>query len=325
MWIFATFACQQSDVTYNRRSAAAGAATDQSDRSRFDDDSSFDPNDPCGTEKAFGYQYGQNSSRSAQKTFIVGGDAASQDDLVTRSTVKIHLGNGHCTGTLIGLNQVVTAAHCFQEITSASQISLGFGGSGSVDPGLRVTGAMRHPSYQGILGTEENGYLDVTFYDVAVITFEGTIDDQYYPVVVGSTEDEVSSGTEVIVAGYGAYSEQDNLLRPLTQVNTTVDEVLTDLREIQLTGGEGKGACYGDSGGPTYVFDQTQSCLKVVGTTTGPGRNSNYTCNYGSGTMMDITTYKGWIKCALEDLGSPLGYLDSDSSEQACQNNEAIF
>ena len=41
----------------------------------------------------------------------------------------------------------------------------------------------------------------------------------------------------------------------------------------QLEGGKGLGACYGDSGGPTYVVNkEDRSCLQVVGSTTGPGK-----------------------------------------------------
>ncbi|MFW7379967.1 MAG: S1 family peptidase [Oligoflexus sp.] len=314
-------ACQEPQ-TYDRRVTAANGSGGVNSNNRFGDGNDLDPNDPCGAEKAFGYAF-QGSEQTG--AYIVGGRVATTTDLVTRSTVKVHLGAGHCSGTLIGPNHVVTAAHCFQDATSASQVRLGFGENGNPDLNIAVTGFVVHPKYEGIFGTENGGYLERVFYDVAVISFEGDVSNDYYPVVVGDSSKEAKPGSSVLVAGYGAYFETDRRVRPLSLVETEVGDLLTDLREIQLSGGEGKGACYGDSGGPTYTLDSRRSCLKVVGTTTGPGRNSDYTCEYGSGTMMDITTYKGWMKCAFEDLNYPLTYLADDASRSDCSLNTPIF
>lgn len=283
--------------------------------------------DPCGAVSAFGYPY--NGPQSGPSIAIVGGRQANPADLVYRSTVKIHLGQGYCTGTLIGPNQIVSASHCFynqnnQRINNLNGIQIGFGENGNPDPNLRVTGVLTHPRYIG-LPANQNGFLPQILYDVAVLTFDGTLAPAHYPVVIGSSEAELTSGSPVQVAGYGAYSENDNAFRPLSLVETTVDEVLKDLREIQLTVGQQKGACYGDSGGPTYIYNAQESCLKVVGATTGPGRKSNGTCDVGSGTMMDITTYKGWIKCAVNDLGKPLPYLVDDGSQVDCPANSPIL
>lgn len=320
--------CYQSQ-TYDRRiTSNTNSSSGTNHLGDKNEQLSFDPNDPCGAKQAFGFAFGEDHEDEGNiGAYIVGGRPASATDMVTRSTVKVMIGNGHCSGTLIGPRHVVTAAHCFQNVTRASQVRLGFGENGSPNLGVQVTGIVVHPRYEGIFGTESGGYLEQVFYDVAVLTFDGEIGlgTTYYPVTVGSTSTEVRSGTTVLVAGYGAYSENDTRARPLTVVETQVGEILTDLREIQLAAGGGKGACYGDSGGPTYIYDNRRSCLKVIGTTTGPGRKSDYTCDYGSGTMMDITTYKGWLKCSFEDLNEPLGYLANDASRSDCSFNTPIF
>ena len=331
--------CQDANVAESKRTQIGAqpsnpdTVTDQP--SSENPGSSFsdlnDPNDPCGMTSAF-------NIAPQFSAYIVGGQAARSSDLVTKSTVKVLLNGGHCTGTLIGPNQILTAAHCFQLepnsptdlsvnfLSDPSDVAIGLGVQGSVAQNLRVESILPHPRYEGILGNPStNRYADIVFYDVALITFSGTLPSSYRPVVIGDSSTEVRAGTSVYVSGYGAYSENDQTLRPLTSVTTTVDSV-NQFREIQLSidANDPKGACYGDSGGPTYVYSESLSCLKLVGSTTGPGRLSNYTCDQGSGTMMDVTSYRGWIKCSLEQMGAPLNYLRNDGSESDCSRNSII-
>ena len=120
-----------------------------------------------------------------------------------------------------------------------------------------------HPSYKGILGdSQTNRFIEEAFHDVAVITFSGQLPAGFYPVTIGDSAKEVGTKTSAIVAGYGAYSQNDNNLRPLTAVETQIDEVLNEFKEIQLEV-NGKGACYGDSGGPTFVFPADRACLQA--------------------------------------------------------------
>jgi secreted trypsin-like serine protease len=75
--------------------------------------------------------------------------------------------------------------------------------------------------------------------------------------------------------------------------------------ELQIASGEGRGACFGDSGGPTFVVDSASSCLLLIGSTTGPGRNTDYSCESGGGTLMDLTRYQSWLSCAYKNLNQP--------------------
>ena len=261
--------------------------------------------------------------------FIVNGDEAASNDPVTASTAKIYIPGGTCTGTLIGPNQLVTAAHCFENNQTNSfdyidlnnrNVSIGLGVAGTRSANLRVYSFVPHPCYKGILGNAETGqYLEQIYYDVAIVTFSGNLPAAHYGVEIASRE-ELDSTSTVTIAGYGAYSDTDRQARPLTMVQTRIEEI-TSLDEIQLEV-NGKGACFGDSGGPTYI--EVDGTLKVAGTTTGPGRSSNYSCAAGSGTMMDLSKYVGWIKCSLEQMGSPILTLNTDPSSAFCKDNDII-
>ncbi|SMF28396.1 S1 family peptidase [Pseudobacteriovorax antillogorgiicola] len=319
--LLSIISCNSEPKSY-RTESAGGSATSASQTSSSNATAALNPQ--C------------QSSRSAltlagQQGFgIVQGTVARNEDPVTASTVKVYLPGGHCTGTLIGPNQIVTAAHCFESgsdatqlkfLTSANSVKIGMGVNGQVLQNVAVESFVVHPCYEGILGDAETGrYLERVYYDVGLITFSGTLPTEFAPVNI-ATPAELQSQPRVTIAGYGAYSQNDRNVRPLTQVDTFIEEI-NALQEIQLEV-NGKGACFGDSGGPTYIADSSGN-LKLVGSTTGPGRASDYSCEDGSGTMMDITSYRGWIKCSLEAMNEPLDYLDFDDSAQFCKDNAII-
>lgn len=186
----------------------------------------------------------------------------------------------------------------------------------ATDPNVKPKGYALHPDYKG-LNITANGYPAERLFDVAVIAFDGKIPTGYAIAPVGSTA-SLQPGVEVILAGYGAYSDNDMQERPLTQVRKAVALFDRNYKEIQLAVGGQKGGCYGDSGGPSYIMSENGKCLKALSTTTGPGRSGDGTCTQGSGTLMDITSHQGWMSCAYEKLGSPLAYLLKDESKDAC-------
>lgn len=143
---------------------------------------------------------------------------------------------------------------------------------------------------------------------MAVLTFQGTLGSQLIPVNLAQPE-EVQTGIPVIVSGCAAYGSDDKTRRPLSLVETRLGRVESELMELQFTSGDGRGACYGDSGGPTFIVDSASSCLLLIGSTTGPSRNTDYSCESGGGTLMDLTRYQSWLACAFKNLNQPLDSL----------------
>ncbi len=251
---------------------------------------------------------------------IVGGETVAADDLATASTLKIWVRNQRfCTGTLIGPEHLVTAAHCLKDVKSPDELRLGFGTQGTVIDALKVTAFRLHPQFTSI-SADSNGIREQAFNDVAVIKFKGNLQKGMVPVALAQPEN-IGAGMPVILSGYGAYNTGDRQLRPLSTARLQLASLRSDIRELQLESGTGKGACFGDSGGPTFIQGEGGSCLFLVGSTTGPGRNTDLSCEAGGGTLMDLTRYQGWISCTFEEIGARSLGLVADSSSEACQES----
>lgn len=248
---------------------------------------------------------------------IVGGKAAMAGDLTSLSTVQVFPAG--CSGTLIGPRHVVTAAHCIKNFNRNISLNLRptvrFGISKQApELTVEIEQVVVHPEY----GRSKNS--DAQLYDVALILLKSEVPAPFKPVPIGFPH-EVSVGRDIVLAGYGRYFENDSEQRPLSWVKTQIGELIDPWAEIQLTVGNGKGGCYGDSGGPTYIVHPKSMCLKVVGVTHGPPRQGNGTCDTGGETIMNLTHYRGWVNCSYEALQAPLRGLANDGSESACRDN----
>lgn len=251
---------------------------------------------------------------------IVGGQTAHENTQVTSATLKLTIRNQkYCSATLIGDHHIVTAAHCVADVKDPADIKIGSGLDGKILDKLQVNGIKIHPLYAGILA-DDKGYLEQPIYDVAALSFRGTLPPGLTPVAI-ALPGEIQAGMPVIVSGYGAYGSQDKAKRPLSLVETRLSRVESALMELQITSGEGRGACFGDSGGPTFIVDSASSCLLLIGSTTGPGRNTDYSCETGGGTLMDLTRYQSWLSCAFKNLNQPLdGLVTTPGTVVACDS-----
>ena len=107
-----------------------------------------------------------------------------------------------------------------------------------------------HPKYSRIRYMGNLGYENKDFDDIAALVLDRDLEAVKPVSIIPSRL--IQPGQEVILAGYGAYSQSDKMARPLTRVTTTISSIGARFRDFQLSVNE-KGACFGDSGGPMYV------------------------------------------------------------------------
>ena len=254
---------------------------------------------------------------------IVGGVEVSAGNLVSKSTVKIHMnGNTHCTGTLIGPRHIVTAAHCFNLTKDPSSLRIGTDVRGVETRNVLVEKLTIHPRYTSInRNPVTKEYVDENFYDIAIIVLSAELSGMK-PVGMGDSGSLVA-GSQVLLAGYGGFTDEDlqnGIERPLAAVFTKVKSVNDDFQDIQLSTAENIGPCSGDSGGPLFLKHPDKQCLVLLGSVTGYSRGKWRSCADGGGTITDVSTFQGWLKCSFEDAGAPLAHLKDDGSSIHCPN-----
>lgn len=157
-----------------------------------------------------------------------------------------------CSGTLIEPNVVLTAAHCLQgQRASASKIAVYVGDDPSVDLTQHlytVSEVAVHPGYNDVSITN----------DVALIRLDSSVSE--VSAVPYHTSDNLVAGNLVNFAGFGQDENGDS------GVKLQADGVLgscsgnsycSDPNTQLFYSQSGAGPCFGDSGGPMFVYQDS--------------------------------------------------------------------
>lgn len=253
--------------------------------------------------------------------FVVGGETAAEET----STVWIEtsVGGGPtsylCSGTLIGANRVLTAAHC---VCPACRMIVGFG------PNMRppaenirvnVVGVSLHPAYRSSGPMLQRGF------DLAVLTIERYEScPAYRRTIPISAVAATVTATKLLVVGYGqtelpgVFGEKKRADVVMGSVTCTQgwakragcvpfrEFVLKGSAQTSLGGELGADTCNGDSGGPAFVVGERNARF-LAGVTSRAlipkGGFQNEGCGFGGiYEYTGIPDVANWLRAVVPDV-----------------------
>lgn len=186
----------------------------------------------------------------------------------------VRIGNKSCTGTIVGRNCVITAAHCGN---NNSRSTLEVYGHGTID--YRV---VHHPRYRS------------PNYDIAVLVLDQDVPSEVKPAIAGVSH-AFSVGQDVDILGYGCIrigggGGNDGILRfgESKVTGFTGTDVTTSWRP------HGGALCFGDSGGPMFADKSNDSHsdhnVLVAVNSKGNIRDTNYNMR------LDYAGVREWLE-----------------------------
>jgi secreted trypsin-like serine protease len=192
---------------------------------------------------------GTEATAGPLSTPVVGGKLAHRGDWP--DVVAVFMQDGSlCSGTLLGADLVLTAAHCIEGIPE--EVVIGSIDLAAPDGQHRdVKWSKAYPSW-------------IASYDVGIVMLENPVFAKPRAIAEGCTAHELGRGTRVQLVGFGqttAGATDDNT-RLHAGVIEVVDSACTGDPACEpsiapggefIAGGHGADACFGDSGGPVYV------------------------------------------------------------------------
>lgn len=211
-----------------------------------------------------------------------------------------------CTGTFISEDTILTASHCLSENKDVMSVFFGlkpFDGS-SVE--LPIEKLIYYSKAQVLFNNQKTFDFD-SRHDLAVIKFSGGLPaGAKIAELSPKAESDVYQSQNILAMGYGRSNGKEEGDGTLGEDIGTLREVLLN-RERMAVGknyftvnqSNGRGVCFGDSGGPALSLSGDGKTVYVVGVASGvygdTGGTNYDECKVGS-VYMRTSAYLPWIQ-----------------------------
>lgn len=219
---------------------------------------------------------------------IVNGDAVEANDPIAASTVDLYYVAPNstkvmnfCSGTIIGEDTILSAAHCFvdasqalkitvEELASRTRVGFGYDIVSKPDDSRITFVAVHHvtvnPDYK--MDNLDNAEKGEALPDVSVLKLVSSVPASAKVVPMLADASEIVKGTKLTLAGFGVVRGGffPTPAKRLMKVEVSIENPTLNPTQFRYQSVGGKTACSGDSGGPAYLIAEDGS-LTVAGVT----------------------------------------------------------
>ena len=230
---------------------------------------------------------------------IINGRPVEATSPAYSSAVRLDLGGGLCTGSVVASRIILTAAHCLENVAPEA-ITVTFDKVPNGNP-FRFGKVVRAQSFK------EFGAQRFPNFDVAYLELEQDVPSPYAPMEILRDPSALTSDTQILLAGFGNQSDRcqtENCVGKLLETNTKFQKYYDKAHIMSLlvfhgppTEGFG-GACNGDSGGPAYA--KVGAKWFLIGVTNGLRSDivpdSDGTCASGWDIYTFAGDYTAWLE-----------------------------
>lgn len=188
--------------------------------------------------------------KKSYNKIINGVECKTSNSAIVEILVQMGSDKGLCTGTIISANEVLSAAHCFNE--PFDSVTINAGGNK-----YNATDVILHPAYE-THPSPVSGYM-YDRNDLAIVRIAGTFSIKPIPIITSASPNQ---GETLIVAGYGKdeNGNTNKLKAAYMNVHSTYKSGFVLAYDDTHTN-----VCFGDSGGPAFGY--VDGVLGVFGVT----------------------------------------------------------